>query len=721
MTKKEVARFVIIFLLVAIAISAVHASSSLSTYDTTANNITLTYDHLNRVISKNGTTQNITYGYDVQFQGTIHNLTFENTTIIYEYDNKQRIIKEKRIIDGITFEKQYLYDSEDRVVSIQVVGQKIDYLFNLQGKLAQIPNYIIDSHYNAFGSLLNRTYANTLLQNFSYNSQNNRLTTITIPNVQNLAYAYDNVGNILTINDQQNNRPQTLTYDSLNRLITAKVGPDRFTYAYNPTGNIMKIVRNNNESKKFIYNGLAHAPSQVVEGSAGVDAYHVQQLNSTNKTRTIEFYLVNDQNQSVSANFTITFGDGSSFTNSSIIVDDYLKASVNHTYANGGQYNINITIVSSGSNDGQNLASHFGVIAQNLTITARNITNITFGWSIKNSMTTQLAENVSWNCTGNVLAASAVNLTGGQSLFTYINYNFTRPGTELFTCTATSLDGTDSATASVVIPSLAVENYNILTENISSRVLAFDVKNYFYGLSTTVNITTEGTSLSTVSNLTTDQALMAFVEVNYTTDGSKAVNIQAYSQSVNTSSIQKIDLLGARIENYQRVMENSTRKVFFFDVRNTWVNGSTVRWNITDPTIANTTILAHNETLMVMIENNYTTQGPKTPLISAAVSTAWDKVWDSFTIKPIELWQLNMLSDSVAELVVKNNLNQSQTFSWKFDSGVENMTSNLAVVQNNSLAFVYIQFNYSNSGVYRTNAMVNSSMFSDNMTGVAVN
>ncbi len=689
--------------------------------------ITITYDALNRVITKNSSEVNITFGYDQQYQGTLSNISMRTVNTTYKYDQRLRTTKETKIINGLSFETKFFYDSQNRVISKEGLSE-LDFIYNKQSKVQQIPNYITAANYNAFGSILNRTYANGLIQNFSYNTQNNRLTMIRIPSVQNLAYAYDSVGNILTITDAQNNRDHTLTYDTLNRLITAKVGPDRFTYAYNPTGNILKIVRNNNESKKFIYGGLAHAPSQVVEGSAGIDVYHLQEINSTNKSRTVEFYLVNDQNQSVSVNYTVNFGDGTSFTNNTgITVTDYTKATVNHTYAGGGQYDINVSITSGGASDQQQITPKFGLLAQNLTIISQNISNFTFGFTIKNSMATQMAENVSWNCSNGVRADSAVNLSGSQSVFNYVYYNFSRPGSFDFTCTGTSLDGTDSATAAVTVPGLAVENYNIISENISQRIIGFEVKNYFHPLSTAINVTTEGTSfVSSSFNLTNEQNIMAFVELNYTTDGVKTITIVGSGQNVNTTSVQTIDLLPVTIENYQRFIENSTRKIFFFDVKNNWVNGTSVRWNITDPALNGTVSLGLNQSLMVMIEHNYTTQGVKIPVISAAALTAWDTVYDYFTIKPIELWQLNTLSDSqlgaVVELVIKNNLNHSQNFSWRFDSGVENITSTQNIqLQNVSPIFVYIGFNYSTAGVYGTNAIVNSSMFSDNQTGVVAN
>ena len=713
-----------VLLLFLLVLPLVTATSSLYTYDTIPNNITLSYDALNRVVSKNSTIQNITYGYDFQYQGTIHNLTFENTTIVYDYDSKQRVVKETKTIDGIRFEKKYLYDSSDKVISTEVAGQDIDYIYNKQGKIQQIPNYITEANYNAFGSILNRTYANTLVQNFSYNPPNNRLTTITIPSVQNLAYAYDNVGNILTINDAQNNRLHTLTYDTLNRLITAKIGPDRFTYAYNPTGNILKIVRNNNESKKFMYTGLAHAPSQVIEGEGSVDIYHVQEINSTNNTRTVEFYLVNDQNQTITTNFTISFGDGTSYTNTSVNVSDYLKISVNHTYATAGVYQINITGISSSSNDTQVIIPIFGINAQ-LRLLSSNLTNQTFELEIHNDLLNQQITNVSWNCSQSLRLATAINLSGNQTQLYNVSYNYTSPGEKTFTCTATSLDGTDSASVTFVISGLVIENYQILAEDISSRVLAFDTKNNYYNLTTNVSITTDGTAISTSPILEQGQTLMSFVQFNYTSDGSKTVTVSASGQNINTTLIQVINILAVKIENYQRLVENSTRKMFYFDVRNNWHNGSTVRWNMTDPNVAGTATLSLNQTLMVMIETNYTTQNVHKPTMSAALFSAWDAFTDQFEIWPIEIGQLNSLAESrlnsVSELVIQNNLNQSQAFSWRYDTGAENITSTQAIFLNNSNVFVYIQSNYSSVGVYKSKATVNSSMFSHNQTGVVVN
>src|SRR3989344_7250853 len=197
MTKKRGAVIFLILLLLTTlaALSALATTETALNYSAEVNNITLTYDELNRVIYKNSTTDNIAYGYDKDYQGTLANITSDNIQIKYEYDDKQRLVKEIRTIDNFQFVKEYIYDSMDRVISTQIVGEDVDYLYNKQNRVKQIPNYMSEANYNALSSIINRTYSNNLIQRFTYDPEKNRIISINIPAVQNLTYTYDNVGN----------------------------------------------------------------------------------------------------------------------------------------------------------------------------------------------------------------------------------------------------------------------------------------------------------------------------------------------------------------------------------------------------------------------------------------------------------------------------------------------------------------------------------------------
>jgi len=117
-----------------------------------------------------------------------------------------------------------------------------------------------------------------------------------------------------SILDPLHNRNHYLSYDNLDRMVSAQVGSDNYTYSFNSLGNIKKIIKNN-ASKKFIYSGSqAHAPSTIVDGSLGVDVYDVNELDTGIKNRTYEVFLLSEDNSSViDVNFSMFFGDGSSF------------------------------------------------------------------------------------------------------------------------------------------------------------------------------------------------------------------------------------------------------------------------------------------------------------------------------------------------------------------------------------------------------------------------
>ena len=87
-------------------------------YDSSPNVVKIGYDNLNRIINKNSSSEIVNYTYDVQSQGTLSNIAFGNSSYKYTYDDKLRIVQEKRIIDGIKFTKAYVYDSNNETVII---------------------------------------------------------------------------------------------------------------------------------------------------------------------------------------------------------------------------------------------------------------------------------------------------------------------------------------------------------------------------------------------------------------------------------------------------------------------------------------------------------------------------------------------------------------------------------------------------------------------------
>ena len=116
-------------------------------------------------------------------------------------------------------EKEFSFDSMNRIRQIlEPNGRDIDIYYNHQNKINKIKGWINQSSHNAYGNPLNRTYNIAKVQQFDYYSDNARLKQIKTDTTQILNYSYDNVGNIVKINDSAQNRTYAMSYDKLDRL-----------------------------------------------------------------------------------------------------------------------------------------------------------------------------------------------------------------------------------------------------------------------------------------------------------------------------------------------------------------------------------------------------------------------------------------------------------------------------------------------------------------------
>src|SRR3989344_3256736 len=264
---------------------------------TDGRNITtfLTYDALNRLTFKKAGSSNITFVYDKQYNGTLSNITLNaqySKPIYYRYtyDDRLRVSKEevsihtKQNLPGGRewFNTSTDYDSQDKILSLYLPADTIEYNYNSIGKLNSINGFLDSINYNAFSSMTNKTYNNNLVTNIDYNELN-RISEIQTDSIQDLIYNYDNVGNVLSINDTENLKSYSMGYDSLNRLIRTQIDDfsdnsnQTFDYNYNSIANLLfnihneKNILNPSSNERiitvlnFTYGNLAHTPiSEII-------------------------------------------------------------------------------------------------------------------------------------------------------------------------------------------------------------------------------------------------------------------------------------------------------------------------------------------------------------------------------------------------------------------------------------------------------------------------
>ncbi|MEA2037979.1 MAG: MopE-related protein, partial [Nanoarchaeota archaeon] len=240
-------------------------SNLLSQTDAKGNSISFQYDELNRPTKKSTSDITANYYYDSGTVGTLYRVTDSNLDTTFQYDNRFRLIDEQKIIDGITFNIAYTYDSMDRLTSKTLPdGSTISYSFNNRGLVDSIDTILSNINYNEIGQPTQKTYANGLSTNLQYDPNNLRLTRLTTSNKQDLSYSYDNVGNIIGITDSIKGKASSFQYDDLDRLTHAQRASDfDVTYSYDSIGNMLS-ANSDNMSIAFSYGSSpAHSPVNV--------------------------------------------------------------------------------------------------------------------------------------------------------------------------------------------------------------------------------------------------------------------------------------------------------------------------------------------------------------------------------------------------------------------------------------------------------------------------
>jgi YD repeat-containing protein len=254
-------------------------------------NTFLEYDQLNRIIKKNSSNSIINYTYD-KINGTLWQIVTPELITNYTYDNRLQKIRETNVIDNHKFVNQWGYDSLGRLNLLALPDNSVvNYNYTTQGHIEKINAFLTAVLYNALGKPQLISYGNNLSTEFNYNQNTYRIQELKTSNRQELDYSYDNVGNIVFLNDSVNNRTNALSYDSLDRLISLKqnVGQDEeiLNYTYDPLGNLLRMAEN--ESLNYYYGfGLLHAPRRITM-KANLPPVISNQINYTNNQITYIF------------------------------------------------------------------------------------------------------------------------------------------------------------------------------------------------------------------------------------------------------------------------------------------------------------------------------------------------------------------------------------------------------------------------------------------------
>lgn len=703
------------------------AAEEVLSYDSASPQVNMSYDSLGRVLTKTAGNDTTAYTYDADFYGTLTNVTYGNTSYSYEYDDRLRVTVETHKIDGISFVKKYYYDSAGRLVKQTLSpGGLISYYYSEQGGVDIIPGYINDTMYNAFGKPETREYY-PLTTGMSYDNETGRLTRIETGTLQNISYAFDNAGNIVSINDTANNRYHNMSYDYLDRLTGTIIAGTTYSYVYSPIGNIEKIIINDTTTKFHYGSTPVHAPSRIETLVRGVDVHDEKELHFANKTRVIEFWLGNENSRQTKANWSIDFADGTtvdSTTPFNLTSEETVMVIAAHNYSSGGTYGINITgRGDTGVSDEETLTATFGIFAKSLNAFYQNITQTFFELWIGSDIT-ENTSNIAWNCSDSLSSTLGFNLSDQEDIMVLIEHNYTSAGAKSFACSANSSDGSGSATAGFTIEGITLTSYNRTALNESTHLIQFTILNSYYLSEINWTLESAGQRFSNLMNLSYGASESVSQGITYSTDGEKNLSITLTATGMSDSQNFTFVLKAVEVEDHFRYNLTPTAQLLEYKVWNYWPSNQTVSWNLTEPAITSTqsATLAEDKFLFVFVEENYTTRGKKNPTLTAWSTISVDSYADRFSIKPLHIMTLLVLAEkqlsSVFETFARSNMGK-QTISWLLDTGQENISSTqTADINYTDSVFIFIETNYSTRDVFSLNMTLNSSSQDDSATGV---
>jgi YD repeat-containing protein len=191
----------------------------------------------------------------------------------YGYGALGEVVKRVRTIEGKKYSIVYRWDNFGRQRSVSYSnGFTVSYAYDSGGQVKAVTGfmggnpveYITSVHYDPFGSRTKVEYGNGVITTYTYDDAMHRLIGLQTKQgesiYQNIAYAYDKVGNILTriengvvmSDGKQKTIAHRYRYDPLYRLTEAEgsikeegntVHSYTNTFTYSPIGNIMSKLQ----------------------------------------------------------------------------------------------------------------------------------------------------------------------------------------------------------------------------------------------------------------------------------------------------------------------------------------------------------------------------------------------------------------------------------------------------------------------------------------------
>lgn len=256
------------------------------------------YDQLNRVIAVNypdGVTPSESYTYRAngsllratrELRNAAGSVVRNEATWTYDYNRRGLIVREHVERPGIgQYAFRWTHDAHGHVATyrdpwtevLPSFGLTLDFAPNALGQPTRAGNFAINATYFPNGALKSFTYGNGAVYTAALN-QRGMLDRAQVARsgamIVDDSYDYDAVGNVVALTDTVTpNGTRTMTYDGVNRLLTASYGNGtEEAFTYDNLDNI-RTWRENTQTRTFNYDGRNQLSSVAVPGPLTLATY----------------------------------------------------------------------------------------------------------------------------------------------------------------------------------------------------------------------------------------------------------------------------------------------------------------------------------------------------------------------------------------------------------------------------------------------------------------
>ena len=178
------------------------------------------------------------------------------------------------------------------------------------------------------------------------------------------------------------------------------------------------------------------------------------------------------------------------------------------------------------------------------------------------------------------------------------------------------------------------------------------------------------------------------------------------------------------LNQFLTTIKNATTRIFDFLITNENLVNTTTQFNISNPALNYSLNLSNNESLIVVIEEDFGQGDNQVNVQIFNNSVQEENLIEIFKIRQLSVESFQTLfenqSKAVILSIVKNNINPLNV-SWRLNNTEQLIISSQNVELNTSeQILVIIESNFSSSGIYPLTFIANSPTYNDNATGVAV-